>query len=83
VRALDRSYKARALAPAVPLQTLSVTEARPAISAALVELARSDAFDRWLLKAEEGLLRNAVCWRDLMPDRGVVDLTDGLDFLTL
>jgi hypothetical protein len=83
VRTLNRTYSARALTNAVPLRTLPLAAARPAISAALLELARSDAFDRWLLAAEQRRLGNTTCWRDLLPDRGVVDLTEGLEFLLL
>jgi hypothetical protein len=77
------SVRVRALAPSVPLASLSFEAARPAIRAALKAQARSDRFASWIAKKEEGALRTTTCWRDALPASGDGELIAHLPFLEL
>ena len=73
----------RPLGPPLPLGTLPLANVREAIRAALVAQAREDRYATWLTSAQEAAFPEAICWRDLMPEPGEVDLTNYLPFLAL
>ena len=50
---------------------------------ALQRSARSEAYDRWLLRQQQSALDIAICRRDELPMVGTVDLTNQLPFLEL
>jgi hypothetical protein len=77
------TYKVRAYGSALPLAQLPLSTARPAIKAALVALAREEAYQGWLLARENTLMNQTICWRDQLPAIDVVPLTDYLPFLAL
>ena len=83
VRTMLGTYKVRAYGSALPLAQLPLSTARPAISAALVALAREEAYQSWLLARENALMNQTICWRDQLPAIDVVPLTDYLPFLAL
>jgi hypothetical protein len=74
-------YQVRALGSRKPLRRFPLAAAAPSIRAALREIARSDAFDQWLLRAENRALRRAICWRDDLPSPGTATMRDFLPFL--
>jgi hypothetical protein len=77
------TFKVRALGDAISLGAVPLNLARPSISAALLAGAHDDAYERWLVSAEEGSLSQTVCWRDQLPALAVIQLTDYLPFLSL
>jgi hypothetical protein len=81
IRTMTGTYKLHAAGEATPLGALPLERVRPAIRAALAQLARNDAFDSWLLAREQGALARAVCWRDQLPAPGVLDVSSFLPFL--
>jgi hypothetical protein len=75
--------KVQPLAPAVPLGSLPLSQARPAIVAALEQFARGEAFERWSEVLQQRALATAICARDNLPQPGVIDLSTWLPFLRL
>jgi hypothetical protein len=65
----------------VSLGAIPFELARPAITNALVELAKNDSFERWLLGRQRAFVEQALCRKDVQPEAGVVPLTDYLPFL--
>jgi hypothetical protein len=83
VRTMAGRFAVRTLDEARPLGAVPLQQARPAISAALKQFARSDAVVNWSANRQQSLLNEAVCRRDDLPVTGVIDLTDFLPFLAL
>jgi hypothetical protein len=79
----DGVFKVRALGAVQPLATFPFARARAGIYAALMRSARSEAYDRWLLRQQQSALDIAICRRDELPMVGTVDLTNQLPFLEL
>jgi hypothetical protein len=77
------TVQVRPLGPPLPLGTLSIGSARDAISAALMAQEREDRYPIWLTSAQQAAFPEAICWRDQMPEKGEVDLTNYLPFLAL
>ncbi|MGB8004977.1 MAG: hypothetical protein WCF27_12050 [Gaiellaceae bacterium] len=77
------TVQVRALGPPFPLGTLPLGNVREAIRAALTAQAREDRYPTWLAAAQQAAFPEAVCWRDQMPEKGEVDLTNYLPFLAL
>ncbi|MDX6407536.1 MAG: hypothetical protein QOE13_607 [Gaiellaceae bacterium] len=77
------TVQVRPLGPPLPLGTLPLGNAREAIRAALIAQAREDRYPTWLASAQQAAFPEAVCWRDQMPEKGEVDLTNYLPFLSL
>ncbi len=75
--------RARALGPSLPLGAFPLSFARPAVRAALIDTARAEAFQNWLLARETSALRRTVCVGDEQPVPEPVELTGFLPFLTL
>ena len=73
----------RPLGPPVPLGTLPIGNAQEAIRAALKAQEREDRYPTWLAAAQQAAFPEAICWRDQMPEKGEVDLTNYLPFLAL
>jgi hypothetical protein len=73
----------RPLGPPLPLGTLPIGNVREGIRAALVAQAREDRYPIWLAEAQQAAFPEAICWRDLFPEKGDVDLTNYLPFLAL
>ena len=73
----------RALGPTLPLGAFPLPLARPAIGAALGEIARAEKFQAWLLARELEALHRTVCVRDELPLPEPVDLTAVLPFLAV
>lgn len=77
------SYAVTPLDEPLPLGALPLELARPAIRAALIAFARSDAYDRAARKRQEQALNRTVCLRDDLPSVGVVPAAAYLPFLAL
>jgi hypothetical protein len=77
------TIQVRPLGPPLPLGTLPLGNVREAIRAALVAQAREDRYPNWLAAAQQAAFPEAICWRDQMPEKGEVDLTNYLPFLAL
>jgi hypothetical protein len=71
------------LGEAAPLGSFPLLRARGAIRAALVRLAREDAFEAWSVRRQTGALDRLECAQDRLPQPAAVDLTDWLPFLAL
>ena len=80
---IDGSYAVTALGATQPLGSLTLAQARPAISAALSVFARRAAFETWSSGRQEYLLRTAVCARDDLPVLGTIRVSSYLPFLSL
>jgi hypothetical protein len=77
------SYAVKALGATQPLGSLTLAQARPAISAALAVFARRAAFETWSSGRQEYMLRTAVCARDDLPVPGSIRVSSYLPFLSL
>ena len=77
------TVQVRPLGPPLPLGTLPLGNAREAIRAALKAQEREDRYPTWLADAQQAAFPEAICWRDQMPEKGEVDLTNYLPFLAL
>jgi hypothetical protein len=73
----------RPLEATLPLAAVPLQVARPAIAAAVVQLAKADAYQAWLEAQEQKLLGTAICAADDVPAPLPVELTDYLPFLGL
>jgi hypothetical protein len=71
------------LAAGLPLAATPLANARPAIAAAIVRLAKADAYQAWLEAQEQRVLGTAVCAADDVPAPLPVELPDYLPFLSL
>jgi hypothetical protein len=76
-------FKVRALGPTGPLGAFPFAQARPAIRAALIDSARDQLFDKWLMRRESSALAWTTCIRDWLPAVGTLELTNSLPFLAL
>jgi hypothetical protein len=76
-------FHVRALGPSGPLGAYPFSLARPAIRAALIDIARDQLFDRWLMRRESSALAWTTCRRDELPAVGTLELTSELPFLAL
>lgn len=83
LRTREGVFKVRALGAVQPLATFPFGRARAGIYAALMRSARSEAYERWLLRQQQSALDAAICRRDELPVVGTVDLTNQLPFLEL
>jgi hypothetical protein len=81
IRTMRGIYEVRALDATVSLGAIPIELARAPVVVALLELARGDSYDAWLLARERVLDDQALCRRDVQPEAGVVSLTDYLPFL--
>jgi hypothetical protein len=77
------TVQVRPIGPPLPLSALPLGNVREAIRAALVAQAREDRYPTWLASAQQAAFPEAICWRDQMPEKGEVDLTNYLPFLAL
>ena len=77
------SFTVKPLEGALPLGAVPLARATPAISAALREFARGDAFEQWTVGRQRAALDSSVCARDDLPQPAAVDLTSYLPFLRL
>jgi hypothetical protein len=77
------TVQVRPLGPPLPLGTLPIVNAREAIRAALMAQEREDHYSTWLASAQQAAFPEAICWRDQLPEKGEVDLTNYLPFLAL
>ena len=76
-------FSVRAIGRAVPLGSLSLGVATPAIRDALMAYARADALEAWNAARQPAALVAATCLRDDLPPVGSVDLTLYLPYLRL
>ena len=76
-------FSVRAIGQAVPLGSLSLGVATPAIRDALMAYARADALEAWNAARQPAALDAATCLRDALPPVGSVDLTLYLPYLRL
>jgi hypothetical protein len=79
----DGPVTLRPLAPAVPLGAVPLSQARPAIVAALEQFARGEAYEHWTEILQQRALDTAVCAQDDLPQPGAVELSTWLPFLRL
>ncbi len=73
----------RPLAPAVPLGSVPLSQARPTIVAALDQFARGEAYEHWSELLQQRALNTAICARDDLPQPGAIELSTWLPFLRL
>jgi hypothetical protein len=71
------------LAPAAPLGSVPLEQARPAIVAALRSFSRGESFERWTESVQTKNLASTVCARDDLPQPGAIELSTYLPFLRL
>jgi hypothetical protein len=83
MRTRSGEFHVRALGPTGPLGAYPFSLARPAIRAALIDIARDQLFDRWLMRRESSALAWTTCARDQLPAIGTLELTSELPFLAL
>ena len=76
-------FSVRAIGQAVPLGSLSLGVATPAIRDALMAYARADALEAWNAARQPAALDVATCLRDDLPPVGSVDLTLYVPYLRL
>jgi hypothetical protein len=79
----DGTVAVRALEPALPLAAVPAAAARPAVAAALKQLAKDDAYETWLQAQETKLLSTTICLGDAIPAATPLELTSYLPFLAL
>jgi hypothetical protein len=77
------SYRVAPLGDAVPLGSIPLSEARPAIVSALRTFAQRDAYERWSEQRQRALLGSTICARDDLPQPATIDLSTYLPFLAL
>lgn len=77
------TYAVKPSGPSIPLGALSISDARPAIVAALEGFERAQALQKWTISLQRGALGSAICRNDELPQPGEVDLTQYLPFLQL
>jgi hypothetical protein len=79
----EGALRVRALSPTAPLGAFSLSAASGSIRAALVQNARDQVFDEWLMQREASALAFTTCRRDWLPAVGTLELTNQLPFLEL
>jgi hypothetical protein len=79
----EGTVSVKALEPALPLAAVPPASARPAVAAALKQLAKADAYEAWLQTQETRLLDTTICLGDDVPATTPVELTSYLPFLAL
>jgi hypothetical protein len=77
------SYRVTPLGVALPLGAVPYVEARPAIRAALVSFARTQAYEDGARKRAESALNRTICLRDDLPNPALVSVSTYLPFLAL
>jgi hypothetical protein len=77
------TYEVTPLDAPLPLGAVPYKDARPAIRTALVEFARSRAYDDGSRVRQQRAQASAICAADDFPDVNVVSITDYLPFLSL
>jgi hypothetical protein len=83
IRTAAATYAVRVVGPSVPLGSLPLSVARPAILAALRLHALDDRFSAWSVSKQIGAGGRTVCRNDDFPAIAAVDLTQHLPFLAL
>jgi hypothetical protein len=84
VLGLDGSaYTVTALGEVEELGAVPLGQARNAIVAALSIYAKREAFERWTLARQRGLLPQTICERDVVPQPSTIRVTDFMPFLSL
>jgi hypothetical protein len=83
IRTSEGVFKVRPLGKPQPLATFPLRSARAGVYAALMRAARTEAYERWLLRQQKSALDLAICRHDNLPMVGTVDLTNQLPFLEL
>jgi hypothetical protein len=83
LRTMTGTFTVKALGPTVELAEIPLAKASRPIATALVSLAKSSAYEKWLLYREKAALDSTLCWHDLLPAIEVVPLTDYLPYLSL
>ncbi len=77
------SFQVTALEGTLPLGAVPLATVAPALRTALLSYARDDAFDSWIVAAEERALKRILCTRDALPAIASVDLASYLPFLAM
>jgi len=83
IRTMLGPVEVKALEPAAPLGAIPLSVARPAVVAALKNLARDRRYESWLLARQNVMVDQALCRKDEQPTPGIVPLTDFLPFLAV
>jgi hypothetical protein len=83
LRTSEGEFEVKALGDPQLLGAVPLAKVSSAISAALREFARGEAFDRWTVGKQRFILNNALCKGDDLPQPSAVDLTQFLPFLRL
>jgi hypothetical protein len=83
ISTLTARFQVRALGATRPLSSFPLARARPAVVAALRELARESRYGRWSIQTQTNADRRLTCARDELPQVDDVDLTSYLPFLQL
>jgi hypothetical protein len=83
VRTSQGAFAVKALDDSLPLGAVPLGRARPAIVAALEAFERGQAFEQWTVTRQRGVLNDAICARDDLPQAAAVDLASYLPFLRL
>jgi hypothetical protein len=83
LKTMTGTFTVKVLGPSVTLAEIPISSAQKPIATALVALARSAAYEKWLLAREKVAANVTLCWRDQLPAIEVVPLTDYLPYLSL
>lgn len=83
IATLRGPVRVKPLGDAIPLGALALSRARPAITAALRDFARGQAFERWTIARQHGAEDQLTCLRDELPQPAAVDLVEYLPFLRI
>jgi hypothetical protein len=75
------SFAVEALDQPVPLGSVPLGRARPAIVSALRSFARASQFERWTILHQHEALNETTCFHDDLPEPAAVDLVQYLPFL--
>jgi hypothetical protein len=81
VRTVTGSFAVKPLGEPVELGALPLSQARPAIVAALRSFARGAAFENWSANRQPAVFTTMICRGDDLPAAGAVDLSMYLPFL--
>ncbi|MGI9111501.1 MAG: hypothetical protein ACR2GT_04800, partial [Gaiellaceae bacterium] len=83
IRTLDGLIRVRVTGETVPLATIPLAQARPAVIRALRSAAKADAYRSWSWRRQHTVLEELRCVRDRLPAVGGVELSSFLPFLSL
>jgi hypothetical protein len=83
IRTSEGEFAVKVLNEPQELGAVPLSKASAAIAAALRSFARGEAFERWTVGKQRGVLNNALCQGDDLPQPSAVDLTQFLPFLRL